>query len=53
MAFTSKSLADGFAVEIEGIDLARDLDDQTFDDLRRIWMASRSTPSKVGTAERW
>ncbi len=34
-------LANGFAIRIEGVDLAQPLDDETFDAIRDLWMAHR------------
>ena len=35
------SLANGFAIQIEDVDLAAALDDETFDAIRTLWMEHR------------
>jgi len=37
----TRSLANGFAIRIEGIDLADPLDDETFETIRDLWMEHR------------
>lgn len=41
MAYDYRLLADGFAAEIEGVDLSRPLSDAQFDSIRAIWMDNK------------
>jgi len=41
MAFQTRQIGPGFAVEIDGLDLSEALDDATMEELRRVWMANK------------
>ncbi len=41
MAFTTRQLGDGFAAEIQGVDLAADINEATFTALCRTWMENK------------